>query len=338
MTVHTNYSLKKHNTFGLDVVASYFAPFSSVAELQEILLTFSDMPKFVLSGGSNILFLSNTLAMLVLHPQLRGIKVLKQTSEWVEVEVAAGENWHKFVMHAIANNWGGVENLALIPGFVGTTPVQNIGAYGVEIKDVLQSVKAVEISTGHLREFSLAECELGYRTSIFKTKLKNKFLITSVVLKLTTQHHQLKTNYAALATELEKRQLQLPTIADVAEAVIDIRQSKLPDPAELGNCGSFFQNPIISAEQYQQLLQKYPDIPTYPTANNNYKVAGGWLIEKTGLKGKRVGDVGMHGKQALVLVNYGNATGKQLWQHAQLVINSVQDKFNIKLVPEVNII
>ena len=308
MNIQHNISLKPYNTFGIDVTASRFISVDSLVELQKILTKEKDV--FLLSGGSNMLLTKN-IDKLVIHINIKGISIHYENESEVELTVNAGEDWHEFVMWCISQNYGGIENLSLIPGNVGTSPIQNIGAYGVEVKDVITKVEGIDLKSAKKIQFSNKECNFGYRNSIFKNELKEKIVITSVRFKLTKINHYLNTNYGAIEKELTVRKINNPTIKDISDIVIYIRQTKLPDPKKIGNSGSFFKNPIISLKQFKKLQEKYPDIPFYkipPSKKEdtayNYKIPAGWLIETAGFKGKRYGDCGIHDNQALVLVNY----------------------------------
>ena len=268
---------------------------------------------------------------------LKGESIVKEDEAHVYLKVNAGENWHKLVLSCVEKGWGGIENLSLIPGSVGASPIQNIGAYGVELKDVFDSLEALDISTRKIRTFSKGECNFGYRNSIFKNELKNKVVITSVTFKLQ-KNAEPKVDYKALVDLLEDKGIFSPTIKDVSEAVIEVRKSKLPDPAKIGNTGSFFKNPIISIALFEELKKEYKNMPSYKVSNNFVKVPAGWLIEKAGWKGVREGDAGVHAKQALVLVNYGKASGAQIWDLAMRIKASILKEFKIELTPEVNII
>ncbi len=337
MKIEHHKSLKKHNTFGIDAIAKEFIKITSESELIDALLDNADKELFVLSGGSNMLLTKN-LDALVLHIAIKGITVLKETDTFVQVAVNAGENWHDFVQHCIKNNYGGIENLSLIPGYVGSAPIQNIGAYGVELKDTMERCEAINIITAKKHVFSNKDCKFGYRNSIFKNEAKGKYIITKVVFKLSKDKHVLNTSYGAIENALVDKGVTSPTIKDVSEAVIQIRKSKLPDPADIGNSGSFFKNPVISAAHFLELQKTYPDIPSYKLDDQNIKVPAGWLIEQGGFKGKRWGDAGVHEKQALVLVNYNNATGEEILNIARKIQKKVNEKFAIKLETEVNII
>jgi len=332
-----NQSLKAYNTFGIDVNAHYFAGFNSIEHLSKILAsaTFQQNQQLILGGGSNILFTKN-FEGIVLHNLLKGISKIQVSEHEYHVTAAAGEVWHELVLYAIANNLGGMENLSLIPGYVGASPMQNIGAYGVEIKDIFVSLKAMEVATGLIKTFTKEECQFGYRESFFKRAGKGKYIILEVTFKLSTKH-ELNTSYGAIEQELAKMNAA-PNIKNVSQAVINIRSSKLPNPKEIGNAGSFFKNPTIAIAHYDTLKKQYPDLPGYPVNDEYIKIAAGYLIEKCGLKGFRKEDAGVHQMQALVLVNYGKASGNQIFDLSSLVIEKVKDVFGIELEREVNII
>ncbi|RXR18316.1 UDP-N-acetylmuramate dehydrogenase [Flavobacterium amnicola] len=337
MNIQNNFSLKKYNTFGIDAKAKQFAAVHSVAELQEILLKHANETKFILGGGSNML-LTQDIEALVIHIDLKGKKVIKEDDDYVWVESQAGENWHEFVLWNIENNYGGLENMSLIPGNVGTTPVQNIGAYGAEIKDTFVSCDAMKITTQEMKTFTKDECKFGYRESIFKQEVKDQYIITSVVFKLTKKNHKINTGYGDIQKELEKHHITNPTIKEVSNAVIAIRQSKLPDPKELGNSGSFFKNPIVSRELFNKAKAQHPEMKHYDVSETEVKVPAGWLIEQAGFKGMRRGDAGVHKNQALVLVNYGNATGQEIVSLSKEIQKTILEKFGIPIEAEVNII
>jgi UDP-N-acetylmuramate dehydrogenase len=282
------------------------------------------------------MLLTKNLDKLVVHLELKGIIVNDTKNDEVFVTAEAGENWHEFVLWCISQNYGGLENLSLIPGNVGTSPIQNIGAYGVEIKDTFYQLEALEIETGKTKIFKLEDCDFGYRNSVFKNQLKGKFIIINVTFKLTKNKHNLNISYGAIATYL--KDIQQPTLKNISDAIIAIRQSKLPDPKEIGNSGSFFKNPVITTDLFRILQQKYPEIPFYEVSSTEIKIPAGWLIEQCGFKGKRFGDAGVHKNQALVLVNYGNATGKEIHELAQKIQKKIQEIFNISLEIEVNVI
>jgi UDP-N-acetylmuramate dehydrogenase len=337
MTIQNNFSLKKYNTFGIEAKAKKFIAVHSIEDLNTILKEYQSERKFILGGGSNML-LTQDIQALVIHIDLKGKKVLKEDDDFVWVESQAGENWHEFVLWTIDQNFGGLENMSLIPGNVGTTPVQNIGAYGTEIKDTFVSCEAMTIATQVMKAFSKEDCHFGYRESIFKNEAKDQFIITSVVFKLTKRNHKINTSYGDIIKELEKQNVTTPTLKDVSNAVIAIRQSKLPDPAALGNSGSFFKNPIIPKEQYEKVHALHPEMPHYVVSETEVKVPAGWLIEKAGFKGKRFGDAGIHKNQALVLVNYGNATGQEILAVSRDIQATILKEFGIAIEAEVNVI
>ena len=337
MQIHKNFSLKKYNTFGIEAKARQFVSVQSVDELITVLNENPTTKKFILGGGSNML-LTQDIDALVIHLDLKGKKIIDENDDFVWVESQAGENWHEFVIWTINQNFGGLENLSLIPGNVGTTPIQNIGAYGVEIKDTFVLCEAIHIETQELMIFTNEKCKFGYRESIFKNEVKDEFIITSVVFKLTKKNHKLNTSYGAIETELEKQHITNPTLKDVSDAVISIRQSKLPDPKELGNSGSFFKNPVILKTDFEKIQQKFPEMPHYVVSETEVKVPAGWLIEQAGFKGKRFGDAGIHKNQALVLVNYGKATGQEILAVAKDIQATIEATFSISIETEVNII
>jgi UDP-N-acetylmuramate dehydrogenase len=333
--IEKNFDLRTLNTFGISVKASGFSAFKSVDELKELLperKAFNNL--LVLGGGSNILFTKDVDA-LVLRNEITGISTVEENEEFVILKAGSGVVWHDFVMHAVNNNLGGIENLSLIPGSVGASPMQNIGAYGVEIKDVFVSLQALNIESGELRTFTAPECKFGYRESVFKRELKNQFIITSVNYRLS-KNPILQTSYGAIRDELLAQGKQ-PSIKNISDAVIAIRNSKLPNPKDLGNAGSFFKNPVVSAEKAESLKAQFPEIPNYPQPDGSVKLAAGWLIEQTGWKGKRIGNCGVHTKQALVLVNYGGSTGSEIYDLSTAVLSEVKSKFGIDLEREVNI-
>lgn len=339
MNIQENYSLKKHNTFGVDVTAKYFAEVKSLDQLTQILRNTS-VQKFqmlFLGGGSNVLF-TQDFDGIVLQLNLKGIseKILNENE--VLVTAKAGENWHDFVQFCLAKNYGGLENLSLIPGNVGTSPMQNIGAYGTEIKDTFVSCKILNLESMIVEDYDHEKCHFGYRESIFKRERKGKNVILEVSFKLTTTHHSIKTEYDAIKSELEFLGIENPTIQEVSQAVVNIRQSKLPDPKIIGNAGSFFKNPTIPLEKYIKLKENFENIPGYP--NGDFvKVPAGWLIEQCGWKGKQIGNVASHELQSLVIVNKtGKATGKEIFDFSTMIMDSVQEKFGIELEREVNII
>lgn len=337
MEIFKNYSLKNYNTFGIDAIAREFVSITSIDELKDALSNNTAKSKLILGGGSNMLLTKDVDAM-VIHINLQGKEIVFEDVNDIYIKCNAGENWHQFVLFAIENNWGGIENMSLIPGNVGTTPVQNIGAYGAEIKDVMISCEALNVNTFELVTFSNTQCNFGYRESIFKAEAKDQFIITSVTFKLTKNNHIINTNYGDILGELQSKNILEPTIKDVSDAIILIRQKKLPDPKELGNSGSFFKNPILSKNEFATILQNHPDIKFFDISPTQVKVPAGYLIEQTGMKGYREGDAGVHKNQALVLVNYGNATGQEIVNLSKLVQQKVFEKFQIKIEPEVNIL
>lgn len=334
-----NFSLKAHNTFGVDAKAKYFTEVHSAEELIEALnySKTNTLPLLFLGGGSNIL-LTKDFEGLAIKLNLKGIHEDFINDNEVLVTAKAGENWHEFVMFCLDKNYGGLENLSLIPGNVGTSPMQNIGAYGTEIKDTFVNCTVLNLENLQLETFNLEQCRFGYRDSVFKQEGKGKYVILDVAFKLTRKNHHIKTEYGAITSELENLGIKNPTIQDVSRAVINIRQSKLPDPKEIGNAGSFFKNPTIPLSQFELLKENFPQIPGY--ANGDFvKVPAGWLIEQTGWKGKQIGNVASHKLQALVIINAtGNATGKEIFDFSTKIIDSVKGKFGIELEREVNII
>lgn len=335
--IQRNYSLRPHNTFGIDVSATAFASFASLEELQAILAeNAGQLPLFVLGGGSNILF-TKPVDALVLKNELRGITVIAETDQTVDVRAGAGEVWHAFVSHCVEQGWGGVENLSLIPGSVGASPMQNIGAYGVEIKDCFVSLEAYHIADGRVDTFTATDCAFGYRESVFKRQYKDQYIILSVTYRLQ-KHPEFNTAYGAIRDELEAMGVKELSVKAISQAVINIRQSKLPDPKTLGNAGSFFKNPVVPKSVYEQLAISHPEMPHYPQNDGTEKLAAGWLIEQAGWKGKQVGNCGVHAKQALVLVNYGGATGKEIYNLSQSVLDDVKERFGVQLEREVNIL
>ncbi|MCQ0111191.1 UDP-N-acetylmuramate dehydrogenase [Zhouia amylolytica] len=337
MEILKNISLKPYNTFGIDVNAKHFVSVSSEEELITVLKNNNYPKKFILGGGSNML-LTKDIDALVIQVNLKGISILENKNGHALIKANAGENWHQFVLWTLENDFGGIENLSLIPGNVGSAPIQNIGAYGVELKDVFHSCRAIHIDTQEIKTFSLEDCRFGYRNSIFKTSHKGQYIITSLSLKLTTSAHQLHTEYGAIQNTLNEKGISKPSIQDISKAVISIRQSKLPDPDKIGNSGSFFKNPVITDVEFNNFISKHPEAPHYKVSENQVKIPAGWLIEQAGFKGKRYGDAGVHKNQALVLVNHGNATGKEILNLANTIISTVKERFGITLEQEVNII
>lgn len=333
--VSHNISLKPFNTFGIDANASSFVEISSIYQLKEILQK-NNEPLLILGGGSNVL-LTTDFKGLVIKNNITGIELMEEDENDVILKVGAGENWHQFVLYCIDKGYCGLENLSLIPGSVGASPMQNIGAYGVEVKDVITEVEALSLDDYSVYNFKNKECEFGYRSSVFKTIHKGKYFITHVFFKLSKTPN-LNTSYGAIEDELAKRGIDKPSIKDVSDAVIAIRQSKLPDPIKIGNSGSFFKNPIVDLDKLKKIQIRHEKVPHYLQEDGTYKIAAGWLIEQCGWKGKKIDDYGVHDKQALVLVNYGGASGQQIYQLSEDIIRSVEDQFNITLEREVNII
>lgn len=336
INIEENINLKDFTTFGVDSIASKFVRFSNVDELKEI-FALSPSLFMILGGGSNMLLTQNYEGW-VLQNNIKGIEVFKEDDDFIFLKVGAGENWHQFVQYCIAHNYGGIENLSLIPGNVGTSPMQNIGAYGVEIKDVFHHLEAYIITENKVKTFEKEACKFGYRESVFKRELKNQAVITHVCFRLTKKNHVLKTAYGAIQDELQNMQVETPNIQEISKAVIAIRQSKLPDPKEIGNAGSFFKNPVISLGEFELLQSKYPEMPNYPAGSEKVKLAAGWLIEQSGWKGKTFNNYGVHKKQALVLVNYGGAKGREIFELSGKIIEDVRAKFGVELEREVNII
>ena len=334
MKLHTQHSLKAFNTFGIDQTAENFVAVESTEELKEALNLAQFKRKFILGGGSNLL-LTQPIKGLCIHIALKGINIIQENDKTVIVEAMAGENWHDFVCWTLEQGYGGLENLSLIPGNVGTSPIQNIGAYGVELKDVFESCTALDCQNLTQRTFTPEDAQFGYRSSFFKTKGKGQYVISAVQFRLTKKAHVINTSYGAIKEALGNKE---STPQNIAHAVISIRQSKLPNPAKLGNSGSFFKNPVITKAHFNQLLTTYPKLPSYPQKNGEVKVPAGWLIDQLGYKGKRIGDAGVHKKQALVLVNYGNASGQEILALAQKIQAAVKESFNISLEAEVNIL
>jgi UDP-N-acetylmuramate dehydrogenase len=334
--IEETFSLKSFNTFGIQSYAKIFAEATTMDDLKNIIGIFRDnpLPKLVLGGGSNLLF-TKDFDGIVLYPNLEGIELVRHSGESTWLRVYAGDNWDKFVEFCVSKNLGGIENLSLIPGNVGACPIQNIGAYGVEVKDVIESVETLDIFTGDKRIFSNAECRFGYRDSIFKHEAKNKYIITSVVFKLRKQP-AIFLNYKEVIDEMHN--FHEVTVATVRKAIINIRRRKLPDPAEFGNAGSFFKNPIISTTQFQSIKEKFSSAPCYVIDKESVKIPAAWLIENCGWKGKREGNVGTHAIQPLVIVNYDGATGSEVIHLAEKINESVNQQFGIKLEMEVNVI
>lgn len=338
MQIRENSSLRPYNTFNIDATARYFTTFQNTGELTELLSMqqYEAVPKLVLGGGSNIL-LTKDFDGLVMKNEIGGIEVIEENDAHVYVKAGAGVNWHQLVQYCVERGFAGMENLSLIPGNVGASPMQNIGAYGVEIKDIFHQLEAYHLGEQRVVSFSLNDCEFGYRESVFKRKYKGQFVITSVTYRLNKKP-VFHTSYGAILEELEKMGAEKLSIAAISQAVINIRSSKLPDPKEVGNAGSFFKNPAVEKSHFLFLQTNYPSIPSYPFDAEHVKVPAGWLIQQCGWKGYRRGDAGCYPKQALVLVNYGNATGKEIYALSEEILQSVKTKFSIDLEREVNIV
>ncbi|HET8860138.1 UDP-N-acetylmuramate dehydrogenase [Marivirga sp.] len=331
-------SLKNYNTFGFNVVAKLFIEINTKSELQELLKSkeWAENKHLILGGGSNILLTKNFEGLVVLN-RISGIEILEEAHNSVLLKVGAGENWHQFVLHTLKENYGGLENLSLIPGTVGAAPMQNIGAYGVEIKDSFHSLEAINLKNGKIEIFKNEECQFGYRESVFKHDVKGQYIICSVSFLLDKpSFHRINLDYGVIKNVLTDKNIDNPSIQDVSNAVIEIRQSKLPDPAKIGNSGSFFKNPIIDAPHFEKLKKSFPNMPFYELEEGMIKLAAGWLIENAGWKGHQENGVGVHPKQALVLVNYGNGNGKDIINLAKNIQDSIQSKFGVELNPEVN--
>lgn len=339
MIIQENFSLQAYNTFGVAAKAHFFTEVNTLDELKDTIVFSKEkqLPLLFLGGGSNILF-TQDFGGLVIQMNLKGISENKVDADHVLVTAKAGENWHQFVLSCLDKNYGGLENLSLIPGNVGTSPIQNIGAYGTEIKDVFHECKVLNLETLEEEVFNLETCRFGYRDSIFKQEGKGKYVILEVTYRLTLEQHQIKVDYGAIRSELAKRNIENPTIKEVSEAVVAIRESKLPNPKEIGNAGSFFKNPTVETSVYENLKSQYPDISGYPN-QHGVKLAAGWLIEQAGWKGKQIGNVATHHLQALVIINKtGKASGKEIFDFSSQIIASVQEKFGVLLEREVNIL
>jgi len=338
MNIIENYPLLKLNTFGVDVKAKYFTSINTINELIEATKTnvFKDLELLILGGGSNILFTKDFDGLVILN-NIKGKEIISQNQQSIFLKIGAGENWHELVMYCVDNGWGGIENLSLIPGNTGTAPMQNIGAYGVEIKETFLELEALEISSGKIVKFNNSDCEFGYRESVFKNKMKNQYIILNITLELK-KNPVLNINYGDVKAILESQNIKNPAIKEVSNAIIRIRQSKLPDPKKIGNSGSFFKNPLVSLNQLELIKKNYPNVVNYEINENEFKIAAGWLIERAGWKGKKFNNYGVHEKQALVLVNYGLANGMEIFDLSEKIILDIKDKFGITLEREVNII
>lgn len=334
-----NISLKKFNTFGIDVKSAYYYPVSEQKDLEKIpnLIQKYGVPYMVLGGGSNILF-TQDYPGLIIHNKLKGIQKTEEKDNHVWVESMGGENWHEFVTYCIQKDWGGIENLSLIPGNVGAAPIQNIGAYGVEVKDVFDHLIAFELETGKRKKFNKEACEFGYRDSVFKRHEKGRYLIEKVVFKLTRDQHVFNTSYGAIEEEMKQIGYTTISLKGISEAVISIRRAKLPDPLKTGNAGSFFKNPVVEKEHYNRLKDQYTEIPSYSVDESHVKIPAGWLIEKAGWKGKDMGGYGVHSAQALVLINKVGVPGNKIFQLSEDILQDISKRFGILLEREVNIV
>lgn len=330
------FDLSKYNTFGIQAHANYYAAFHDLVELREALANLPQEPILILGGGSNIL-ITQDIKGTVLHNQMKGMEVVSETEEHVYLKVGAGVVWHDLVDYTMFKNWGGLENLSLIPGSVGASPMQNIGAYGVEIKDVMHELEAYHLENNEVQKFSNTACGFGYRESVFKRKFKGEFVILNVTYRLSKQH-QIKMDYGAIQDVLREKGISSPSIQDISAAVIQIRQSKLPDPKVIGNAGSFFKNPVVSKTIFERIVAEYPGAPSYRLNEMEFKVPAGWLIETAGWKGKDFGCYGVHDKQALVLVNRGGAKGSEIYDLSTKILEDIYSKFGVKLEREVNLV
>jgi UDP-N-acetylmuramate dehydrogenase len=334
-----NVDLLPYNTFRIQAKAKYFTTIRSVDDAQQLISTnlFKHEKRFFLGGGSNIL-LTRDFDGLIIKNEIKGIETLEENNHTITLKAGAGENWHNLVMHCVERNLGGIENLSLIPGTAGAAPMQNIGAYGVEIKEVIHNVDAIDLNSGKIKSFSRDACKFGYRESIFKNEARDQYLITAIEMRLTKDQHHFNTSYGAIQETLKLLQVKELSVKSISDAVIHIRRSKLPDPAVVGNAGSFFKNPSVPLSIFEEIKRHYPNAPGYAGEEGLIKLAAGWLIEQAGWKGKTFNNIGVHPHQALVLVNYGGGEGREIWQLALDIQASVRDKFNITLQPEVNIL
>jgi UDP-N-acetylmuramate dehydrogenase len=337
--IRQHVDLTSFNTFHIRATASQFVAVKSPDEFLALHAAGQLKDNFlILGGGSNVLFATPEFQGLIIRNECKGIRLADEEADFVLLEAMGGEVWHELVVHCLANGWGGIENLSLIPGTVGAAPIQNIGAYGVELKDVLHSVHAIDLLSGEAKTFTNAECQFGYRDSIFKRAGRNRYFISSITLRLTRRNHKIVSHYGAIEEVLAKRGIDRPTITDISEAVVSIRSSKLPDPEKIGNAGSFFKNPSITQEHFATLKGQYGNLPGYTGEGGLVKIPAGWLIEQCGYKGLRRNAVGVHTNQALVLVNYGDGSGEDLLLLAEEIMSTVRAHFAIDLTPEVNII
>ena len=339
LTIQEHVNLQHFNTFGIQAFAQYFITVNSVDDVQQFIQTpvFREQRHLILGGGSNLL-LTQDFHGLVIKNNIKGIEVVQEDADHITLKAGGGENWHAFVIFCVEHHWGGIENLSLIPGSVGAAPIQNIGAYGVEIKDRIESVEVIDLKDGSVRSFNKQACNFGYRESIFKQTHRDRFFISSVTLTLTKRNHHYNTSYGLITDVLREKGITNLSVKAISDAVIQIRQSKLPDPSRIGNAGSFFKNPSITPDVLESLSRDNPSIPSYPGENGLVKISAAWLIEQCGWKGKTFNSIGVHQHQALVLVNYGGGSGEDIWQLAMNIQASVKEKFNITLQPEVNVV
>ena len=339
MIIQEQVDLLPYNTFKIRAKAKYFCAVRSVEDFQKLFETsiYKNEKHFILGGGSNLL-LTGDFNGLIIKMDIKGIQTIAEDDNIITLKAGGGEIWHTFVMHCVSNNWGGVENLSLIPGTVGAAPLQNIGAYGVEVKEVIESVETIDLETGEVAIFANEECAFGYRESVFKRKFRGKKIISSVTLRLTKKNHRFITSYGAIQDTLTQQGVHQLSVQAISHAVITIRQQKLPDPTRVGNAGSFFKNPTVTSQQYEALKKQYPEIPGYSSENQHVKIPAAWMIEACGWKGKTFDNIGVHPHQALVIVNYKDGTGEKIWELATKIMTSVKEKFNIELEPEVNVI
>lgn len=337
MKASQNVSLREYNTFGFNVKAKEVFQVDSAEDVLQLIQSGVFRKKhLILGGGSNVLLRDDFDGAIVLN-RIGGFEIVREDSDSVQIRVGAGENWHKTVIRTVENGWGGLENLSLIPGSVGAAPMQNIGAYGVEIKTCFVQLHAVHLESGEIETFTNAECEFGYRESIFKRAAKGKYLIVNVDFELQ-KNPVFHTEYGAIRSQLQDMGIEKLSVKAISDAVIAIRQSKLPDPKEIGNSGSFFKNPVISIAHYNRLKNEYAELPAYPVDDNQVKVPAGWLIDQAGWKGYRDGDIGVHKNQALVLVNYGSGNGSDVYQLSEKIIADIKERYDIELEREVNVI
>jgi len=339
MRIQEQVDLLPYNTFKIRAKAKHFTSIHSVEEFQSLIKTpvYQQEKHLILGGGSNILF-TGDFNGLVIKVDIKGVEIVSEDDTTVTIKAGAGELWHALVLHCVEHDWGGIENLSLIPGTVGAAPMQNIGAYGVEIKEVIKNVEAIDLISGQVKVFTNRECSFDYRESVFKQEFKGKYFISSVTLTLTKKNHHFITSYGTLQTTLLEQGVHQLSVRAISNAVIAIRQQKLPDPSVVGNAGSFFKNPTLTPQHYEKLKNTYPEIPGYSTVNQHVKVPAAWLIEKCGWKGKTVEHIGVHPHQALVIVNYGGGTGENIWRLALQILSSVKEKFDVQLQPEVNVV